>query len=258
MDSKAYYVSSHNAVRDAATATFVVNVQNAIYVNKAVKVCPMSVTLPNIFPNVTKYNNTFSESDGGPTPVTRTIPIGQYTLTELVTAFNAASTRFTMAVSAAGMTTMTAGTPGDRLQANIDFIHLFGLQGWVAPSSSTIYESQTDNHTSVVPVNIGGEKLVHLICNQLASAHCIHAVDGTPYDVVAHISLHDVPYGFDAHWRASDVVIDNVAYKDHVNLDTLRIQLLDHQFRPLTFPDNYHVRMMLKIFHQDGMMGKNM
>lgn len=242
-ESVLLYLSSEHAYTRSGSK-FQFHVGNTIYVEKAVKIVPVSIHLANIFPNVNQYRNSWTEVTA------HTITEKQYSSSELVTALNTESPKFTFSVDVNGFFVITCVGTETLSSPTIDFFEMLGFQDQVTAPNYTL--SVTTSLTASTLPNLGGEKIVFFLCDELSPSNCVYAKDGSPYNVLSMISLHDVDYGHEGHFRGADVFVDDIEYKHHNNLDSFVIQLIDSKFRALPLPNNYHFRIVFKVFHEDN------
>ena len=248
LDTCLLYVSSEHAV-SRSDSRYRLTIPNTVFVDKCVKLVVHTITIENIFPNINKYRNTWEEKTGG----TKSITIKNYTASELITAFNAASSEFVLSLNGDGKfvitstTNTTIYTTGHR-----DLFDLLGFQDQVQTVGNVhpLAVNTTSLTANTVP-NLGGEKLVFIRSNQLVDANLCHGGDGTLHDVMTCIPLSETNYGFSKSVRANDLFIDDVEYRDEKNINTIYFEILDSKFRPLDMPSNYHLRMVLKVFHKE-------
>lgn len=253
-DSALLYLNTHHAIHDGG-GRYVFNIQNSLYVEKAVRISPISASVANIFPNVSSYKNAWIAFNGGAnTP--NSVTVGQYSIASYVTAFNLASTNLVLSYDA--VTERFTLTGSDILAADKDFFELLGFQDQIVPTAVVLldgYPWELNVAVSLVatsPPNFGGEKVVHLMCDKIGHTNMIYGKDGTPYDQFGTISFHDVDYGQTGHFRSAEVLQDDINYKYDNNLDTLIVELRDSRLRPLALPSNYEIHMVFKVFHRDN------
>lgn len=245
VDSALFYLSTEHASRRSG-GRFEFNIANAMYVNKVVKLVPQSITLPNIFPNVSVYNNSWTEPSGF-----ISVSPAQYSALGISTQFTLDSTDFTFTlvggffqIACVGTLAMTSPT--------IDVFSLLGFQDQVTLAGGIYTLSVPTTLTASSLPNAGGEKLVFIVSSKMAPGNCVFGADGKLYDILTTLSLHNIDYGLEGHFRTGDVIAEDIDYKHTNQLDSFVVALLDSQFRPLDLPTNYHLRMMFKVFHGEN------
>jgi len=255
-----YLSSEHSVLTHPEQGRWEFNIGNTVYMDKVVRIVPTTILVPNIFPNVNIYNNKFSITDDLDVTTNYEMEVGQYTLDELVVALNAA-------VNDINITWETIDSKVNLLLDGSGTIHtdgpytdFFDLIGWTSIANAVDGGHAVSTAGQVLGpdvVNIGGEKLVFLTCDKIAPSNAIHGLDGTAWDIFGVVSFHDAEYGQTAEHRAADVRVDDVEFKGQTNLDTLVIEIKDSKMRALPFPSNYHIRVVFKVYHRDGCMGKS-
>ena len=255
MSSALFFVSTEHAThRVADKARFTVNVGNSIFIDKAVRIVPFSISLPHVFPNVNSYRNFWIEV-GGSSFAEYEIPVGQYTLTELIAALNATATDITWAVAVDGRVTLQSAGGLDQIFEIAAYEDWFEMLGFTQAVGDVLIVDGTNLMTADSLPYMGGEQIVFISCDKLAPANMIHAKDGTPYDIVASASLHDTEYGQVYHNRSDDTKLGDIEYQSHNQFDTMIIELFDSRMRLLAFPSNQHLHMTFKVYHMDNRLG---
>ncbi len=257
-DSKLLYVSTRDAhTRSSDGSTYTINMPNAHSINKTVSLVPMSVTLDNMFTNVNGYNNeiVFYTSPVAPIGTVHSVTVDQYSNTELATAWN------TLYGALAGLTFTLTGTKfefgscgGQYITAPLDHWRLLGFQDQVVKVIDDTYSLTLPGSgtlTASTHPNLGGEKLVNIVVDEMGHSNCVHSKDGMAHDVIAHISFADTAYGNSATWRAGDTETHSIEFKNHKNMNNLVVEIRDHHLRPINLPSNYHLKMYFKVYHRD-------
>jgi len=257
-ESALLYLSTEHAVaNDPDLGRWKFNINNTIYMDKAIKIVPTTVSVPNIFPNVNIYNNKFSVTDDLDVTTNYEIKVGQYTLDELVAELNTFDVDIIFSTVDSKVNLLIDFPATFRTEGpDTDF---FDLIGW-----TRIANAVNGGHEVLAPstvtgpdvVNLGGEKMVFLVCDHVAPGNLIYGADGMPYDVFSAVSFHDVEYGQTSTFRAADVHVDDISFKGHSDLCTLVMELKDSKMRVLPMPSNYHIRVVFKVFHREHSPGK--
>ena len=249
-ESALFFISTEHAThRDDTISRFTINIGNTIYVDKATSVVPTSISLPNIFPNVTLHKNSWLEDPAG----ALSIPVNQYTLTELLVALNASGSGITWSETDGFIVMTTAVTT--LITAGTEFWGMLGFSSSQYNANGEISATAVSPLTAAHKPNLGGEAVIFITCDKIAPGNMVHAKDGTPYDVLAVLSLHDTPHGQVTHFRSDDIRMSDIEYKGHNQFDTLIVGIWDSQMRSLPFAENHHLRMTLKVFHADNQRG---
>lgn len=247
---KMFYVSTEHArYRDPTNSRYSVNLDNTIHADKTVALIPSQVSVPNIFPNVNKYRNSWSETTTGST-FTHSLPLGQYNITTLLSAMNSAATWLHFDVTSSGFVTVSIDIAYSgfdvTLTAGNDFLELLGFQ-----DQSPLVVGDGSTVTASTLPNLGGEKVVFVVSDRMAVSNCVNGGDGKLYDTLCCVSMHNTDFGQTAVFRATDGEVDGIKFNFDNDMTAVEIELVDSKFRPLVLPNNYHVRMILKIVHSD-------
>lgn len=251
--------TEHASFRDDE-GHWTVNIGNTTYAEKVDAAAPIKVTLANLFPNVTQYNNTFNVTnvDGS---VVVTVPVGQYTATEYaanvtaqltginVTLTLGADNKFVWTSTSVthGLTTITSsldewwefvGVPIKPQNAHL-------VSFWTVPQNGS-------NSFNFLP-NMSGEKLVHISCDKVAHGNLVHGKDGKLHDILITVPLTDVAYGFNTVFvpQEDDTYAVDYRYTNSLS-STLDFQLLDSRMRALPYPVNQHITVLLKMYHNEN------
>ena len=97
---------------------------------------------------------------------------------------------------------------------------------------------------------MGTTPLVYVVARQVALNRMV-ASDSKEYNVIATVSLHDVPYGSYGVFRGTDLFMDDVEFRAPRALDQIDVELLDYKYKPLVVDTRYPVILQLKVFHTD-------
>ena len=235
----------------------------------AIKVVPNLVMVPNLFHNMTNEideQNTFQGAVGGVGYQWR-LPLGHYTQSQLVNEFNNQTAlqpvlgrAIKLSVSNLGFMQFYTTSGGSYL---VQMSHTMGtmLGFTVATSQVAILPSGVDYGVrvtvpsgSTVTANaipsMGTTPLVYVVARQVALNRMV-ASDSKEYNVIATVSLHDVPYGSYGVFRGKDLFIEEVEFRNPRALDQIDVELLDYKYQPLVVDKRYPVILQLKVFHTD-------
>jgi hypothetical protein len=248
-----YISSEHATSRSEDGSRFTINMDNSVFVEKTSGMSVSSVSLPNVFPNINSYRNTFQL---GVTTVT--IPVGQYTATEIVTLVNiqlvAGGETVTMSYDGTFFT-FTNSSGVDNMSA---LPEVWDWLGWNYRTMSVLGGNYILSLGSVTPEiaphpsALFGEKVVHICCDKLGHGNMVHGADGKLSDVMVTIPMGNTAYHAVAAWETPGDSTYRINYK-YVNSITssLAFSFCDSKMRSLSYPPNHHVQMMLKIYHQE-------
>jgi hypothetical protein len=253
----------------------------------AIKVVPNLVMVPNVFDNVTTGPGTPNRPISAPMNAFLgtgdfpwSIPTGYYTQSQFVTEFNKTTANFDdpvrraikMSVSENGFMQFFTTTGGaytfemTQLMANmlgftwgtqtgsvikLPTDHIYGMTIQINVPN---FDPNTPNFDGNVTANVlpcmGTTPLVYVVTRQLAMNR-MTASDSKEYNVIATVSMHDVPYGSYGVFRGGDIFMEDVEFRTPRALDQIDVELLDHKYRPLIVDTRYPVSIQLKVFHTD-------
>jgi hypothetical protein len=208
------------------------------------------IHVPNVFYNVGTSVNQWIDTNGGAASVTP----AQYTVTDYITAFNAASATITLTQDPVdGRLVATPTIIGDWVMS-VDMVNLLGYtsNAVILGDVATVTFPTLDPIQALSIPNFGGVKTVLVHCDKMAPGNMVHAKTGQPHDIAAFVSFHNINYGQIGHFSAVDHVMGDIIYKDTNQLDTMTIEITDGDLRPLTLPINYNIEMIFKVFHIDN------
>jgi hypothetical protein len=252
---KLLYVSTEHATsRTADGSTWVVNIGNTLYADKVDAISPLKVTMANLFPNVTQYNNTFTVSNTDMTIVV-TIPVGLYTAAEFATTVSGwlSDANIDLTVVADLFVWVSDNTHGDTTISSslLDFWHLVGYG-----STDDLVFAQNTSSTAPHPPNMAGEKIVHIACDKISHGNLVHGEDGKLHDILLSVPLTDTAYGFNTSFvpQADDTYIVDYRYTCSL-ASSLEFQLLDSRMRSLGYPINPHIQMIFRLYHHENRGG---
>jgi hypothetical protein len=188
-----------------------------------------------------------------------TVPYGFYTRDEFVDMYNSLGGGFIiMSVTVDGYIQLLATLPGDDSQlfmvpamANmLGFTDrtLFPFNGThvdvgiLIVNGSTVV-ANTRPHMGTTPV-------VYVTTRQFGINRMI-ASNNRDYNVIATVSMHDVPYGSYGVFRGVDVFMDDIEFRSPRSLDQVDVELLDSNYNTLTIDPRFEVILQLKVFHTD-------
>ena len=233
----------------------------------AIKVVPNLVMVPNLFNNVYGSENDFymNTFEGGPVGgITQwSIPWGFYTRDQFVSKFNSSywkNPTIQMSVSDIGKIQLQSMTSAYYVDLKADMANMLGFTavttqvtvsppnqyGWAVRVSVLAGGMVTAN---AIP-SMGTTPLVYVVARQVALNHMV-ASDSKEYNVIATVSLHDVPYGSYGVFRGKDLFIEDVEFRNPRALDQIDVELLDYKYQPLVVDKRYPVILQLKVFHTD-------
>ena len=255
--------SGHKNANSPNNADCTISISNPGYTNHVTKLIPLSIVIPNFFNNVDQYHNHLDVFVNPPVdvmtdvgrlskvdtrPVLVDVPIGNYTVPELVTALNtqlaaiqvvvaydATKKRLSFKNSSANSVSVTTAVPSVH-----NLLNILGIdKTLVVPASTTVLAPNT-------PL-MAHNHLVFIHSHRLAQAHGVSVVNKNLVDCV---SMVNVPYGTAA---LKECTTDMYATDIEFHTDTERLQtidffLTDQWMRKLELPSNVHWHVVFKCY----------
>ena len=254
-----YISSEHATSRTPDGHRFTVNMGNTTFAAKASGVTLNKVLLPNIFPNINAYRNTFTI--GG---ATITIPVAFYSAADLATTITSLSTALLLDVNLTftneRFTWTNVGVVDRDIEASAE---IWDYLGWdwrtLEDLGGEIYRLSVADATpgpntqlAPHPPALFGEKIVHVSCDKLSHGNLVHGADGKLHDVLCTVPLGETVFNFVKVWEPNSEKSYRVNYK-YVNSisSTLDFQILDSRLRHLPFSPNHHIQIVLKTYHKE-------
>ena len=230
----------------------------------AIKIVPNLVMVPNVFNNVfgtssDGYMNTFASLIAG-VGHQYSIPFGFYTRDELVNVFNADDDNempaaVVMAVSAYGYIQFSNSTG-----VMYTVVMKQAMANMLGFTNTTLFPvtvngiTVTVNGGTTVTANVlphmGTTPVVYVATRQFGINRMI-ASNNRDYNVIATVSMHDVPYGSYGVFRGQDIFMDDIEFRSPRSLDQVDVELLDSNYNTLTIDTRFEVILQLKVFHTD-------
>jgi hypothetical protein len=254
MNSNLMLVSSQNkTLKNASTTNFTVNFGNNSSANTTTKLVVKSVDVPNIFYNIRstggKPNNVFRFQKTGVGVYDITIPEGQYTITELITAIEALTTSFGMSIVydektlKLSFTTTTTISYINEDEGN-SMARVLGILISTPPVSDTL------SYDSTGIIDLGGIDSVYLVSQSLSDGTNMTVDEGRANAILAVIPL-TVPFKQVEHWRCQHPELDCVEFpsqKAGSSLRTIDIKVVDKYGFELDLK-GHDIVIIIKIYH---------
>ena len=235
---------------------FRINVGNSIFIEKALVVVPIKAVLTNLFPNVTKYNNTITMTLNFNT-ATIIIPIGFYSLDELIVLLiTVTSNIFPNMIWSKTIDNKIQLLNNEGSNVTVSAPNEFwDLVGFIHPIGDADFAIDMVNGQTITADHLPalqGERVVHVECDKLSHGNLISSRDGKPHDILMTIPLAETAYGFTKVFSPSASDMYSVQYKYANSLSsTLEFRLLDSRLRVLDYPNNQHFHLLLKVHHNE-------
>lgn len=249
---------------------------NCIGVTKAIKIIPVSASVPNVFPNVRKEWTQWIISSSLPFDAFGNFISKFYTITELMTALEVITLEDGVTpFFALDEETGKIVTAGDASPQNYTItLHprMWILMGWgdivgQLPQNNfdedkiiwTWSGTNTDvpsTQFQLLEPNLSGEQIVHISLSDFAPANLVSSFNGSSEqasvrDTVITMNVGDTPYGGMHTTKTNTEWLEDVDYRTETNLAEGRVSILDDRFEPLYLPTNHHVSLLFKVYHGD-------
>ena len=286
LSSVVTYCSHHASKTDSTygNGKFSCVINNGNNTTHAIKVVPIKILIPNIFPNLSSEHiiTLLRFSDAwNPTGTTSiTIPVGNYTIQTLVDFIN------TKLVSMYTDDNLICKFENDRvvftknsytstLDAHLvfsmskEFSKIIGfqnnpqttlqnMQGVPVSNDLFLIHEQLPNSTATVYYGLTAlthpcllsTPLVHVMARDLAPGN-MQTSDSQEYNLVCSVSMHDVPYGAYAAHTASDIFVDDIDYTVPRSIGAVDFEIRDHNLQLLPIDTRFPVIVQLKLYHVD-------
>lgn len=246
-------------------ADFHVLVGNSINIKSAVKIVPVTITIPHFFPNIGPHSSRLMIGFNGLPQVVMTLPTSQYTNTQLAleltgqiaTILGPTASGENIIVSLEDGHLNINNTPDQTIQIspyfdgivgmNDDLWEMLGLLpdlSFDIPVGNDLVMSGMDRMINMAPLHT-----IFVHSSHLAPSNAITS-DGTPADVVDIIDLSKVPYKGVAHKQINDAGLGDIDHYTTKEIGRVDIRLTDSKMRTLSLPPNYHPQLTLKVFYK--------
>lgn len=229
----------------------------------AVKVVPVKIMIPNVFPNISADMNEvyIRHPQNDPNENVRDIKLvpGFYTVTRLVDVLdrfsgsnlNITFDAFNMKVRIQNVTTIAIDIV---LSLTLARMLGFAENQFVANNANqTVIMKTSFFNRTVVASNIpfmGTTPLVHVLARKAATQNLLSS-NSTEYSVLATVPMNGAAFGEYALYMAPDIFVDDIDFRTPRNLSDVDFEVVDHMFRPLIIDRRFPVLIQLKVFHVD-------
>lgn len=221
---------------------------------QVIKCLVKDVFVPNLFYNINDGNNTLEFKQNAEANQIVTVPVGQYSIDQLITQLTASID--TKLIDGATVTITKHPTlynlvftfTGAVTPANNDVTFFsdpsllsneIGLTSNVGPSSVLSMPS---------PFNLKGVEYVQVHSPQVAETHGLDGGASGYISLLETVSLAETSFGTIAHRQNNDDELAMLLYEQPRNISRIGIVLRDESGTRLSLPDNAYVTVILKIF----------
>jgi hypothetical protein len=189
-----------------------------------------SIIFANTIFNVNAYNNVLNYELVG-VPKTATIPAGNYTATTFVTAFNAAQADIVIADNTATSIFSFTSASNTQILASSTLTKVIGVS-----VNTAVGTSYTGNKI----YNFIYTYMIHVLSGDLAEPDNLISSNKKKYAIIASIPL-DVGFGYIKYQNEELDSADYSKFLGHQNCSSIRIRLVDDQFRTVDLQGSDYV-----------------
>lgn len=221
---------------------------------QVIKVLVRDCFIPNLFYNINETNNTLEFKQNTEANQIVTIPVGQYSIDQLITQLK---TSIDAKLIDGAIVTIT------KHQTLYNLI--FTFTGAVSPANNTITFFKdpslicdvigltTDVGPSTVlsmpsPFNLKGTEFVQIHSPQVAETHGLDGGASGYISLLETVSLAETAFGTIAHRQNNDDELAMLLYEQPRNISRVGIVLRDESGVRLQLPDNAYITVILKIY----------
>jgi hypothetical protein len=237
LHSKLLYITSAHRGLSQSNTDFSVNFQNAERIQNVKHIALKSVTVPNLFGNISNYNNIVFFKTDATTIVTASVPPRQYTAAQLSQAL----------VSAIGPLTALSFSPDSRFQftcsSPIQILASSTISKVLGIVQDTVFDTSfmADHQPNMAGVS---KVFVHA---SFAENNMIRS-DGRSSNCFEVCDMESIAYGQVSHLESNSLALTHIAFDTPVSFHSVRISLRDEDGRILDLPENFDFSMVLRIY----------
>jgi hypothetical protein len=219
---------------------------NSIRVKNVVMIAPRLTVMPNVFDNITPYNNTITVNG-----VAYTIPVGYYTLSALITALNTALAAlpivFTAPVDPYNPALSVGGVATFIVFKNSEMGEVLGF-----PDANPLnpYLTSVAPQTLPFPPNLNHNPIYHLTCSEIASNSHVNEV-GLTHSVLETLNMANVTRGAYATTFRDQAEMSVIEFDSPRELSRITMYVVDSKFRRVTMPGNYNTWIQCRVWSVD-------
>jgi hypothetical protein len=237
-------ISSHEKTESSESNTnFTVNYSNDDATSSITRLILKSIDIPNVFYNINNGNNKFTYRTGVLNTIT--IPEGQYTLDELITALESQTTSIGMTIALSPLTKkliFTFTSAAEMLSVS-DGNNMGDVLGIKTSSSGTTYTAQN------FP-DLSGIQEIYIVSQSLSDGSNLIAPGGKCLPILAQIPI-TVDFGEIQHYSSNSPELDDVIFPSlrfGTNLRNISIQIVDRYGNQLDI-GGLNLTIIIKVFH---------
>jgi hypothetical protein len=246
-------ITSFNKVgADDTTDDFSVNFENHRSLHQIVRIVIKSVDIPNVFYNINSYgydidnlgNNTYRWIDTTSVLQTRVLPVGQYNVTEFLTALNLLLPDHSYALNPVTKKMVGTATSTIRFLNRTDGNLMAGALGIKTTSIAPVL-----TYTAQHMPQLEGIESVYILSNTAGQSNLLSPNSNT-FPLLLHVPL-TVPFGAIEHYVSPQDKLDSITYPNYSNGISFRkldIKVVDKYGHGLSL-GGLDINIILKIYH---------
>jgi len=233
-----------------SSSDFVVNLDDSYNLQNVDRVTVESITVSNLVYNVNSLTDQIRFTEGAGPIITRTVPIGQYNITDFMTAVETALNSIGSNTFAVSQNSVTKKI--EIVNPNISFFilgdssinKLLGLPN--TQNSVSVFDGITNILICDYTPDLGGTDILYVHSKALAEYNSITSSRGSS-SIVSYISFHETPFGGTSTRYINDSEMEMVNYTNPRNISTCDIKIRDASGN---IPDlqNSNVVLILKAY----------
>ena len=221
---------------------------------QVIKTLIKDVFLPNLFYNINDNNNTLQFKQNAEPNQIVTIPVGQYSIDQLITQMKASID--TKLIDGATVTITKHPTlynlvftfTGAVTPVNND-VTFFSAPSLIADSIGLTADVGPSSVLSMPsPFNLKGPEYVQIHSPQVAETHGLDGGASGYISLLETVSLAETAFGTIAHRQNNDDELAMLLYEQPRNISRIGIVLRDESGTRMVLPDNAYITVILKIF----------
>ena len=240
--------SKDKEVGSNSNSDFTIQAQETYLLQGISRIVIVECTVPNLYTNINEDNNILNFKESGGPDLQAFIPVGQYNITQLITALES---EIESLVTVGNVPTITLNPISNKLQIDMALtgIELLGTSTISEVIGMVPGENLVNNALqTLLPriVNLSGVPIVYVHSRVLSSSYGIDAGKGLNNLVVA-VPLNEAPFGSYATLLPKDLAVSEIVYDSPRNITSLDIRLRDSQGKILDI-GNLHMTLIVKLY----------
>jgi hypothetical protein len=211
--------------------------------DKVVAVTMIKATLPRLFFNIQSWNNRINIIHPAATNNFFTVPPGQYTITSLTAALNAATAGIFVSWVYHTATSRLEATYSSVTTVTLDSSTLSTIAPYIGLTQDIVLGLPTELTS---PPQLSGLDEVIIKSNLVAATSMVAAGETSAKSVIGNINFTNVPYGFTGRMDCNNLNIAQIAYNYQTCMRKIDIQLVDVFDHEVELPENCFLDMTLQ------------